>query len=111
MTCVNCTAAVLEERGILRRAQPTAWRNCLDFLRGSGPKRRGCFTHDVDGAEAAGSCGEHPAAEDLLPRLDAVRRARRALWPDALHMRTSRRRLDWEGERGLLVKCWAGCTL
>ena len=50
--------------------------------------------------------------EDLLPRLEAVRRTSRgytARCPS--HADKSPSLAIKEGERGLLVKCWAGCTL
>ena len=50
--------------------------------------------------------------EDLLPRLEAVRRTSRgytARCPS--HADKSPSLAIKAGERGLLVKCWAGCTL
>lgn len=50
--------------------------------------------------------------EDLLPRLDAVRRSSRGFVARCpAHADKSPSLAIKEGERGLLVKCWAGCTL
>jgi hypothetical protein len=51
-------------------------------------------------------------AEDLLPRLDAVRRSSRGYMARCpAHADKSPSLSIKEGYRGLLVKCWAGCTL
>lgn len=50
--------------------------------------------------------------EELLPRLDAVRRSSRGYEARCpAHEDKSPSLAIKEGERGLLVKCWAGCTL
>jgi hypothetical protein len=50
--------------------------------------------------------------EDLLPRLETVRRSSRGYVARCpAHADTSPSLAIKEGERGLLLKCWAGCTL
>ncbi len=51
-------------------------------------------------------------AEDLLSRLDGVRRTRRG-WQTKCPAHDDRNPSlsIFEGERGLLLKCWTGCTL
>lgn len=50
--------------------------------------------------------------EDLLPHLDAVRRSSRGYVARCpAHADNSPSLAIKEGERGLLIKCWAGCTL
>jgi len=50
--------------------------------------------------------------EDLLPRLDAVQRNSRGhIARCPAHADKSPSLAIKEGERGLLLKCWAGCTL
>lgn len=51
-------------------------------------------------------------AEDLLPRLDSVGRSSRGYMARCpAHGDKSPSLSIKEGERGLLLKCWAGCTL
>ena len=50
--------------------------------------------------------------DDLLPRLDAVCRSSRGYVARCpAHADKSPSLAIKEGERGLLIKCWAGCTL